>query len=70
VAHGSDKSGPLKGVPYDGILLKADGQGKWWEGYAPAELYGPHGAARTAEARQAYIDKWFTAPRPDRQVRS
>ncbi|MGA2617313.1 MAG: alpha-L-fucosidase [Thermoguttaceae bacterium] len=63
VAHGSDKSGPLKGVPYDGILLKAAGRGKWWEGYDPAELYGPHGAARTAEARQAYIDKWFNRTR-------
>jgi len=63
VAHGSDKNGPLAGVPYDGILLKADGQGKWWEGYDPAELYGPHGAARTPEARQAYIDKWFNRTR-------
>jgi alpha-L-fucosidase len=63
VAHGADKNGPMKGVSYDGILVKADGQGKWWEGYDPAELYGPHGAARTPEARQAYIDKWFNRTR-------
>ena len=63
VAHGADKHGPLKGVPYDGILRKADGQGTWWEGYDPADLYGPQGAARTAEARQAYIDKWFNRTR-------
>lgn len=59
VAHGSDESGPLKGVPYDGVLTKADGKGKWWEGFDPADLYGPTGAARTPRARQAYIDKWF-----------
>lgn len=30
---------------YDGNLTKADGQGKWWEGYDPQELYAqqhPH----------------------------
>ena len=59
VAHGSDKSGPLAGVPYDGMLTKADGKGQWWEGYDPADLYGPHGAARTPEADQAYVEKWF-----------
>jgi alpha-L-fucosidase len=59
VAHGADATGPLKGVPYDGALTKADGKGTWWEGYDPADLYGPHGAARTPQARQAYIEKWF-----------
>jgi alpha-L-fucosidase len=59
VAHGSDKEGQLKGVPYDGALTKADGKGQWWEGYDPADLYGPHGAARTPEARQAYNEKFF-----------
>ena len=58
-AHGSDKTGPLKGVPYDGALTKADGKGQWWEGLDPADLYGPHGAARTPEARKAYELKWF-----------
>ena len=59
VAHGADTNGPYKGVPYDGALTKADGVGRWWEGYDPADLYGPHGAARTAAARQAYREKWF-----------
>jgi alpha-L-fucosidase len=58
-AHGSDADGPLKGVPYDGALTKADGSGKWWDGLDPADLYGPHGEARTKEARQQYIDRWF-----------
>jgi alpha-L-fucosidase len=63
VAHGSDRTGPLAGVPYDGALTKADGKGLWWEGYDPADLYGPHGAARTPLAREAYILKWFLRTR-------
>lgn len=38
-AQGADKSGPNAGVPYDGKLTKADGAGKWWEGYDPQDLY-------------------------------
>jgi len=38
-SQGADKSGPMAGVPYDGILTKADGQGQWWEGYDPQDLY-------------------------------
>jgi alpha-L-fucosidase len=58
-AHGSDKTGPLAGVRYDAALTKADGKGLWWEGYDPADLYGPHGAARTPAALQAYKDRFF-----------
>ncbi|UOE51047.1 alpha-L-fucosidase [Mucilaginibacter sp. SMC90] len=39
VAQRADKAGPMKGVPYDGKLTKADGAGKWWSGYDPQELY-------------------------------
>jgi alpha-L-fucosidase len=43
VRYGSDETGPLKGVPYDGVLTKADGRGKWWEGTDPQDLNGrPH----------------------------
>ena len=35
----SDTSGVYKGVPYDGVLTKADGKGKWWEGKDPQVLY-------------------------------
>ncbi len=38
-AQGSDKTGPLAGVPYDGNITKADGKGKWWDGLDPQELY-------------------------------
>ncbi len=34
-----DKDGPYAGISYDGILTKADGKGKWWEGLDPQELY-------------------------------
>lgn len=59
VAHGSDRTGPLKGVPYDGVLTLADGKGQWWEGLDPADLYGPAGSARTPEAYDLYVKKWF-----------
>jgi alpha-L-fucosidase len=43
VRYGSDDTGPLKGVPYDGVMTKADGRGKWWDGMDPQDLNGrPH----------------------------
>ncbi|MBN1608037.1 MAG: alpha-L-fucosidase, partial [Polyangiaceae bacterium] len=27
--------------PFDALLTKADGQGQWWEGLDPVDLYGP-----------------------------
>jgi alpha-L-fucosidase len=39
VAQGSDKNGPLAGVPYDGKLTKADGKSAWWQNMDPQELY-------------------------------
>ena len=59
VSHGSDATGPLAGVPYDGVLTKADGKGEWWDGLDPAELYGPAGAARTDAAHAAYELKFY-----------
>lgn len=38
-SRGADSKGPLKGVKYDGWLTKADGKGRWWEGYDPQDLY-------------------------------
>ncbi|MCU0871309.1 MAG: alpha-L-fucosidase [Pirellulaceae bacterium] len=57
-AYDSDKTGPLAGVPYDGVMTKADGKGKWWEGLDPADLYGPKEI--TPEAKQAFADKFFS----------
>jgi len=43
VRYKSDTSGPWSGVPYDGVLTKADGKGHWWEGMDPQQLNGkPH----------------------------
>jgi alpha-L-fucosidase len=39
VAQGADKDGPFAGVPYDGKLTRADGQGLWWDGLDPQDLY-------------------------------
>ncbi|MFB6456905.1 alpha-L-fucosidase [Chitinophaga sp. Hz27] len=39
VAQRADKSGPYAGIPYDGKLTKADGNGKWWNGFDPQTLY-------------------------------
>jgi alpha-L-fucosidase len=41
VRYTSDKSGPIKGVPYDAFQTILDGKGKWWEGMDPIDLYGP-----------------------------
>jgi alpha-L-fucosidase len=43
VRYKSDTTGPLAGVPYDGMQTIADGQGKWWQGLDPQLLNGkPH----------------------------
>ena len=43
VRYGSDETGPMKGVPYDGMQSKADGKGKWWDGMDPEQFNGrPH----------------------------
>jgi alpha-L-fucosidase len=57
-AQGSDKTGPLAGVPYDGKLTKADGKGLWWEGLDPQDLYAQNHAIG-APPDHAYIAKWF-----------
>lgn len=41
VAYGYDAEGPKAGQRYDAYdLTRADGKGKWWEGYDPQQLYG------------------------------
>jgi alpha-L-fucosidase len=41
VRYKSDKTGPMKDVPYDALQTIWDGKGKWWEGMDPVDLYGP-----------------------------
>lgn len=57
-AFGADESGDMKGVPYDGRLTKEDGKGKWWEGYDPADLYGPIPEERTPKIIEAIKENW------------
>jgi alpha-L-fucosidase len=59
VAYDYDPEGPLAGVRYDAYnLTKADGKGKWWEGFDPQELYTgrnivmPDGVKTIAEANK------------------
>ncbi|MES1167670.1 MAG: alpha-L-fucosidase, partial [Oleiharenicola lentus] len=39
VAQRADPEGKYKDLPYDGKLTAADGQGRWWDGLDPQDLY-------------------------------
>jgi len=54
-AQGADKTGPLAGVPYDGKLTRVDGQGLWWDGLDPQELYAQN------HVPKRYDWEWNTA---------
>ena len=41
VRYSSDKTGSMKGVPYDALQTVRDGKEEWWEGMDPVNLYGP-----------------------------
>jgi alpha-L-fucosidase len=56
-AQRSDKHGPLAGVPYDGNMTKADGRGKWWNGFDPQELYAQHHALSKDSSDNGSIHK-------------
>jgi alpha-L-fucosidase len=42
VSQGADSEGPYAGIPYDGLLTKAEGKGKWWDGLDPQDLYAQY----------------------------
>jgi len=59
ITQSADKTGPLAGVPYDGKLTKADGVGKWWEGYDPQDLYEQRHVPSPNFAKPGSIhDRW------------
>ena len=63
VAFGSDATGPLKGVPYDAAALtKADGKGKWWDGYDPEHLYGPRRILKQGQTSLKNLGGFEDAP--------
>lgn len=54
-----DRNGPKAGIPYDGTLTKADGKGKWWEGYDPQDLYAQnHPLSRGSWADGMIHSQW------------
>ena len=58
VAHLSDKTGKLKGVPYDGQLTIEEGRNEWWQGYDPQELYGrKHGIKENPDEK--YVRNFY-----------
>ncbi|MGI6218650.1 MAG: alpha-L-fucosidase [Bacteroidaceae bacterium] len=61
-AFQSDTEGDMAGVPYDGNLTLADGQGKWWEGLDPRYLYGINLREYDDVARAANTD--WSPPHP------
>jgi len=59
MTQSTDKTGPLAGVPYDGKLTKADGQGKWWDGLDPQDLYEQRHSPSPNFAKPGAIhDRW------------
>jgi alpha-L-fucosidase len=59
VSQGSDPSGPMTGVQYDGTMTKADGKGLWWEGLDPQDLYAQYHATSERRPDKAYCEKYF-----------
>lgn len=58
-AQGSDAVGELQGVPYDGVLTKDDGVGRWWEGLDPQELYAQNHLPTPMEANMWSVIKYW-----------
>lgn len=58
-AQRSDKEGEKAGIPYDGKLTKADGKGKWWDGYDPQDLYAQnHNLSKGSEKTSSIHSQW------------
>ena len=78
VRYKSDTTGPLAGVPYDGVQTIADGKGKWWEGMDPQMINGkPHlkkqsvpGVRSAIHASRAGCDRQLQSRHPHFRRRS
>ncbi len=58
-AQRADKQGPLAGVPYDGRLTAAQGQGQWWQGLDPQALYAQnHALSADSENNGSIHRQW------------
>jgi len=58
-AQRADKTGNYAGIPYDGNLAKAEGNGKWWDGLDPQELYAQHHGLTTTENEPYSVSKFW-----------
>ena len=55
----SDTEGEYAGILYDGILIKNDGKGKWWEGLNPQKLYVQnHPLSKDSEIPHSIHRQW------------
>ena len=59
VRYGSDRTGAYAGVPYDALLTKEDGAGKWWDGLDPRDLYGPEHHDGRNSLETAFADQFM-----------
>ena len=59
-AQKADKMGPLAGVPYDGNITKDQGQGKWWNGLDPQQLYvqNHHTPGINGDDTETFFKQW------------
>lgn len=58
-AQRADRQGALRGVPYDGKQRAADGQGTWWQGMDPQELYAQnHPLSKNSEQGHSIHGQW------------
>lgn len=58
-SKGADKNGAFAGVPYDGILTRADGAGTWWNGLDPQDLYAQnHPASEKPSEKSSVHSQW------------
>jgi alpha-L-fucosidase len=54
VKYGSDSGGQ-----YDGLMTKADGAGKWWNGMDPKDLYGPNHSATNPSLTSPFANQFM-----------
>ncbi len=58
-AQFADTSGDYAGIPYDGNLTREDGEGTWWEGLDPQNLYAQnHPPSMNSQERGSIHGQW------------
>jgi alpha-L-fucosidase len=58
-SRNADSKGPMKGIPYDGHLTRAQGKGSWWNGLDPQALYEQdHPRSKDSEKLEGIWSQW------------